>query len=571
MRPASRTRTPAAVFGAAGPGMKRHVEALVRQALSDAIAAGRLRSRDVPAFAVEVPADPKFGDLSTNAALVLARSEGRPPRAVAEALVPHLTAAAPAGWLAGPPEIAGPGFVNFRLAPAFWQRMLREALDDGDAYGRSDVGARRRVQVEFVSANPTGPLTVGHGRNAVIGDTLARLLGVTGWTVEREYYFNNAGRQMTVLAQSVRARYLELVGRDAGFPEDGYRGEYIRDIARGLVERHGDALVHGDDLTPFRDAAEQAIFATIRATQERLGIVFDRYFNEDSLYRSGAIQRTLDDLEAHGLIERREGAVWLRGQAVGLPQDRVLVKSSGEPAYRLPDIAYHRDKLDRGLDVVVDVLGADHLAEHQEVAAALRALGHDTARIRPVIYQFVTLTRHGEQVKMSTRRAEYVTLDELLDEVGVDAARFFFLMRKSDSHLEFDLDLAKKQSTDNPVFYVQYAHARIASVFRQAAELGIATEGDTDLAPLGDAEVECLRVLATWPDVVDTAARDLEPHRIVFHALELAGAFHRYYNRHRIITDDRVLTAARLALVGAVQQVLRSALALAGVAAPERM
>ncbi len=489
--------------------MKRHVEGLVRQALSAALAAGDLRGNEPPPFAVEVPSDTRFGDLSTNIALVLARGEGRPPHAIARLLIGHLEAAAPPGWLQGPPEVAGPGFINFRLAPAFWQRMLADALAEGEAYGRSTAGAGRRVQVEFVSANPTGPLTVGHGRNAVIGDTLARLLAATGWQVEREYYFNNAGRQMN--------------------------------------------------------------FAAIRTTQERLGVAFDHYFNEDGLYRSGAIQRTLDALEQRGLVERREGAVWLRGAAVGLAQDRVLVKSSGEPAYRLPDIAYHLDKLARGFDTVVDVLGADHVAVHQEVAAALRALGADAARIRPVIYQFVTLTRHGEQVKMSTRRAEYVTLDELLDEVGVDAARFFFLMRKSDSHLEFDLDLAKRQSTDNPVFYVQYAHARIASVLRQAAEAGIAPAPAPDLSPLGEPEAEVARAVASHPDVVETAARDLEPHRIVFHALDLAGAFHRYYNRHRILTDDPALTQARLALVRVVQRVLRGALGLAGVAAPERM
>jgi len=550
--------------------MKRHVEALVRRALSAAIAAGELRAKEPPPFAVEAPSDPRFGDLSTNAALVLARGEGRPPHAIARVLVGHLEGAAPAGWLAAPPEIAGPGFINFRLAPAFWQGMLADALAQGEAYGRSTAGAGRRVQVEFVSANPTGPLTVGHGRNAVIGDTLARLLAATGWQVEREYYFNNAGRQMKVLAESVRARYLELIGRPASFPEDGYQGEYIRDIARGLVERHGAALAEHDGAA-FREAAEQSIFAAIRTTQERLGVAFDHYFNEDGLYRSGAIQRTLDALEQRGLVERREGAVWLRGAAVGLAQDRVLVKSSGEPAYRLPDIAYHLDKLARGFDTVVDVLGADHVAVHQEVAAALRALGADAARIRPVIYQFVTLTRHGEQVKMSTRRAEYVTLDELLDEVGVDAARFFFLMRKSDSHLEFDLDLAKQQSTDNPVFYVQYAHARIASVLRQAAEAGIAPAPAPDLSPLGEPEAEVARAVASHPDVVETAARDLEPHRIVFHALDLAGAFHRYYNRHRILTDDPALTQARLALVRAVQRVLRGTLGLAGVAAPERM
>jgi len=562
---------PRAVFGALEVGLKRHVEALVRRALSDAIGAGELRATELPAFAVEVPADPKWGDLSTNAALVLARGEGRPPRAIAEALVRRLEVVVPVAWLAAPPEIAGPGFVNFRLAPAFWQARLAEALAAGETYGCNDVGAGRRAQVEFVSANPTGPLTVGHGRNAVIGDTLARLLAASGWNVEREYYFNNAGRQMTVLAKSVRARYLELIGRDGAFPEDGYQGDYIRDIARELVERHGESLADVDALDAFRQAAEHTIFATIRTTQERLGIVFDHYFNEDSLYRSGAIDKTLAALDVRGLIERREGAVWLRGAAVGLAQDRVLVKSSGEPAYRLPDTAYHVDKLGRGFDAIVDVLGADHIAEHEEVTAALRALGHDTTVIRPVIYQFVTLTRHGEQVKMSTRRAEYVTLDELLDEVGVDAARFFFLTRKSDSHLEFDLDLAKQQSTENPVFYVQYAHARIASVFRQATEAGVTPVDRPDLAALGEPEVETLRVLATWPDVLETAARELEPHRVVFFALELAGAFHRYYNRHRILTDDGALTQARLALVRAVQQVLRAALGIAGVAGPERM
>jgi arginyl-tRNA synthetase len=551
--------------------MKRHVEGLVRQALSEAIAAGRLRSREAPSFTVEVPSDPKFGDLSTNAALLLARSEGRPPRAVAEAIVPALEAAAPPGWLSGPPEIAGPGFINFRLAPAFWQKMLADALSEGDAYGHSDAGAGRKVQVEFVSANPTGPLTVGHGRNAVIGDTLARLLAATGWAVEREYYFNNAGRQMTMLAQSVRARYVELLGRSIDFPADGYQGEYIRDVARELSETHGDRLLDMADLDPFRDAGERAIFAAIRATQERLGIVFDRYFNEDSLYRSGAVARTIEGLERRGLVVRRDGAVWLSAEAVGLEQDRVIVKSSGEPAYRLPDIAYHLDKLARGYDSIVDVLGADHVAEHREVMAALRALGQEADRVRAVIYQFVTLTRRGQQVKMSTRRAEYVTLDELLDEVGADAVRFFFLLRKSDSHLEFDLELAKQQSTDNPVFYVQYAHARIASVLRQAAESGVVPADRPDLTPLGEAEIEVLRLLATWPDVIETAARDLEPHRIVFYVLELAGAFHRYYNRHRILTDDGVLTQARLALVRCTQRVMRDALGLAGVAAPERM
>jgi arginyl-tRNA synthetase len=547
--------------------MKRPLERLVRQALNDAIAAGELPPQRLPAIGLDVPSDARFGDLATNVALVLAKQVGRPPRKVAEAIVARLQDTG--GWLAAT-EIAGPGFINFRFAPGFWHMILADALAAGEAYGRAETGAGRRVQVEFVSANPTGPLTVGHGRNAVLGDTIARLFEWTGWTVEREYYFNNAGRQMKLLGDSVRARYLELLGRDGTFPEDGYQGEYIRDVARDLVEQQGDGLVEHAG-TAFRAAAEQEIFGTIRATQERLGIRFDGYFNEDGLYRSGAIDRVVAALESRGLVDRREGAVWLRGEAVGLEKDRVLVKSSGEPAYRLPDIAYHEDKLARGYDLVVDVLGADHIEEHREVVAALRALGQDTTRVRVVIYQFVTLTRGGQQVKMSTRRAEYVTLDELIDEVGTDAVRYFFLSRKSDSHLEFDLELAKRQSTENPVFYVQYAHARIASVLRQAAEAGVVVDPSPSLTSLGDPEVEVLRVLATWPDVVDVAARELEPHRIAFWVLELAGAFHRYYNAHRILTDDVALTQARLALVRAVQQVLRGALGLIGVRAPERM
>jgi arginyl-tRNA synthetase len=381
---------------------------------------------------------------------------------------------------------------------------------------------------------------------------------------------------MKVLAASVRARYQELVGRPAEFPEDGYQGDYIRDIARGLVESRGASVADGDEAT-FRAAAESAIFADIRSAQERLGIRFDNYFNEDTLYASGAIERVIARLDEHALIERKEGAVWLRGEKVGLDKDRVLVKSTGEPAYRLPDIAYHEDKLARGFDLIVDVLGADHIAEHREVAAALAGLGHDTSRIRPVIYQFVTLTRHGEQVKMSSRKAEYVTLDELLDEVGSDAARFFFLSRKSDSHLEFDLELAKKRSTDNPVYYVQYAHARIMSLYAQARTLGVeppeGTPAAEALAPLEiDEEFELIRLLASYGEVVGAAARELEPHRVVFYLQELAAALHRFYNHHRVLGDEAPgRVAARLAMLEAVRRVLVAGLALLGVTAPEKM
>ena len=551
--------------------MKKRIEALLAHALERATAAGELHTTVVPPGSVEVPKDRTHGDLAATMALGIARAERKPPRAIAETILRHIDD--PHGLIAGT-EIAGPGFINFRLAPRFWHEALAGLLADA-TLGIEPAGQGKRAQVEFVSANPTGPLTVGHGRNAVLGDTLARLLEAVSYDVEREYYFNNAGRQMKVLGASVRARYQELVGRPVDFPEDGYQGDYIRDVAKSLVDSRGDAIPDDEEKT-FRAAAESAIFADIRATQDRLSITFDVYFNEDSLYESGAIEAVLRDLDAKGLSEKKDGAVWLRGEQVGLDKDRVLVKSSGEPAYRLPDIAYHQNKLGRKFDLIVDVLGADHIAEHQEVAAALRGLGFDTASIRPVIYQFVTLTRHGEQVKMSTRRAEYVTLDELLDEVGSDAARFFFLSRKSDSHLEFDLELAKKRSTDNPVYYVQYAHARIMSLYAQAGTQGIPLPGTVtaeDLAALELAEeFELVQQLVSYGEVVGIAARELEPHRVVFYLQELAAALHRFYNHHRVLGDDSpARVAARLALLEAVRRILVSGLALLGVAAPERM
>jgi arginyl-tRNA synthetase len=551
--------------------MKKRIEALLARALERAAAAGELQTAALPAGSIEIPKDRQHGDVAATLALTIARAERKPPRAIADVVLRHLDD--PHGLVTGS-EIAGPGFINFKLAPRFWHEELASLLAD-PTLGVEPTGLGRRAQVEFVSANPTGPLTVGHGRNAVLGDTLARLLSAVSYEVEREYYFNNAGRQMKVLGASVRARYQELVGRPVDFPEDGYQGDYIRDVAQSLVDSRGDAIPDTDEAT-FRAAAESAIFADIRQTQDRLAIRFDHYFNEDTLYTSGAIEAVLRDLEAKGLSTRREGAVWLCGEKVGLDKDRVLVKSSGEPAYRLPDIAYHQNKLGRRFDLIVDVLGADHIAEHQEVAAALRGLGFDTSSIRPVIYQFVTLTRHGEQVKMSTRRAEYVTLDELLDEVGSDAARFFFLSRKSDSHLEFDLELAKKRSTDNPVYYVQYAHARIHSLYAQARAQDVTLPGAVgadDLAALAlDEEFELIQQLATYGEVVNVAARELEPHRVVFYLQELAAALHRFYNSHRVLGDEAAARVrARLALLEAVRRVIAAGLTLLGVAAPERM
>jgi arginyl-tRNA synthetase len=549
--------------------MKKRLEGLLQHALVKSIEGGALKLDSLPPLLFEVPKDRAFGDLATTVALGLAREARRAPRQIAEIIVSHIED--PDGVLAST-EIAGPGYVNFRFSPRFWTQCLTEI--ERDDYGPAPLGAGRTVQVEFVSANPTGPLTIGHGRNAVLGDALARLLEATGHQVTREYYFNNAGRQMRVLGESVKARYLELLEAPSPFPEGGYQGEYITLIAGTLHGEHGAGLRDEPADGLFKRTAETAIFDDIKGTLERIGIRFDVYFNEDSLYRGGQIAAILDELRARDLAFDHDGAVWLRGAPLGLNKDRVLVKSTGEPAYRLPDIAYHKDKLRRGFDVLVDVLGADHIAEHEEVCAALRALGYDVEKIKAIIYQFVTLTRAGQQVKMSTRRAEYVTVDELLDEVGRDVVRIFFLTRKSDSHLEFDLDLAKKQSADNPVFYVQYAHARVHSLFRQAASAGVhptpaaTSHLETLTAP---EEVAVVKLLAQYIETVEDAARALEPHRVVFYLIELASEFHRFYNRHRVLTDDPQRTAARLYLASAVGKVIRSGLQLVGVSAPESM
>jgi arginyl-tRNA synthetase len=552
--------------------VKSRIEGLLSEALNRASDAGLLVSREAAPATLESPKDRDHGDLASNLAMILAKPEKKSPRAIAQILVDHIED--PHGWVESI-EIAGPGFLNFRLKPELFRSLMVDLAAD-PALGVAQFGNASRVQVEFVSANPTGPLTVGHGRNAVLGDSIARVLEATGHDVHREYYFNNAGRQMKVLAASVRGRYLELVGEPADFPEDGYQGDYIREIAAELQTEHGTDLIEHEG-TAFRDAAEAAIFKEIRETQERLGIRFDEFFNEDTLYASGSIDRVLAELESRGLVDRREGAVWLLGEKVGLPKDRVLVKSSGEPAYRLPDIAYHENKLGRGFDAIVDVLGADHIAENQEVKAGLAGLGLPADRVRAVIYQFVTLTRHGEQVKMSTRRAEYVTLDDLIDEVGTDAVRFFFLSRKSDTHLEFDLELAKKRSTDNPVYYVQYAHARIANLFSQAGEKGVdLPEGIptlADLAPLVlREEQELITAAAAYAETLEIAARELEPHRLVFYLQDFAALLHRFYNQHRVLGDeDEPRRRARLFLLQLVQRVVADGLAVLGVAAPDRM
>jgi arginyl-tRNA synthetase len=560
--------------------MKDLITSILSAAIERAHAAGKLTSATTT-VAIEAPKDPAHGDAASNVAMTMARAEGKAPRAIAGIIVDHLER---------PPEIqevsiAGPGFINFRMAASYWHGELRRAAAQGTAFVRPQIGDGRKVQVEYLSANPTGPLTVGHGRNAVLGDTLARLFDATGYRVTREYYFNDGGRQMKLLGESVRVRYLQELGREATLPADGYQGEYIRDIARKLVEQHRDGLAQTADFEVFRTAAVDAIMADIRKTCDALDVTFDQFTNERDLMEpqppetTSRVDAVLDELRKRDLLADYDGATWLRGEPLGLPKDAVLVRSGPdrEPTYRTPDIAYHIDKLKRGFDLVIDVFGADHIAEHQQVIAAVQALGYDVTPIRAIIYQFVTLTRAGEKVKMSTRKATYVTLDELVEEVGKDVVRFFFLFRKHDSHLDFDLDLAKRQAPENPVFYVQYAHARLASVFREADKAGLALadpSSPVDLALLSAEEIELAKRVVGFAEVVAAAAEALEPHRIPFYLLELAGEFHRYYNKpaNRIINpDDLGVSQARLFLAAVLRDVIAGGLQLLGVSAPARM
>ncbi len=548
--------------------IKSQIKEIVDRCFATGVAQGLWSDGAHGRYAIEVPKREGQGDFSTNFALVAAGVDKRKPRDLAQNLA-ELLAREP---MIERVEIAGPGFINLFLNKAIWATVLAPIYEQDACFGRSDIGAGKKVLVEFVSANPTGPLSVGHGRNAVLGDAIARVLAAAGFQVQREYYFNDAGRQMRVLGESTQARYLELLGLANTFPEDGYQGDYIYDIARSMVDEGGDSFKDAE-IAVFKDRAQQAIFADIDATLKRIGIGFDTYFNEHTLYEDGRVYQVVDELRAKGLVYEQEGATWFKTSELGQEQDRVIIKSTGEPTYRLPDIAYHLDKFKRGYDWMINVFGSDHIATVPDVLAGVRALGHDDGRITVVLYQFVTLLRDGKQVKMSTRKATFVTVDELVDEVGPDALRFFFLMRKPDNLIEFDLDLAKKQSQENPVFYVQYAHARLCSIERQAKEQGIGSGGDAQsLQRLVEAEeYGLLKTLADYPQLVAGAATDLAPHRVVFYLMELAGQFHGYYNKHKVLGEDNQLSGARLLLCGAVKRVLRNGLQLIGLSAPESM
>ncbi len=525
---------------------------------------------------IEPPRDAAHGDLASNVAMVAAKGAGMPPRQLAERLRDALLAA---GSDLSEVSVAGPGFINVTFSPVFWQRTVLEVAREGERYGTLSIGQGTKIQVEFVSANPTGPLHIGHGRGAAVGDSLARVLRAAGFSVETEYYINDAGRQMRILGQSILYRYRELLGEPVTEPEDYYRGDYVKDLARELIDREGRALLEmaEDAATDIcRLHGEREILAGIKKDLEDFRVHHDVWFPESTLLAAGAVERTFRDLRSKNLAFDKDGAFWFATTTFGDDKDRVLVKSGGELTYFASDIAYHDDKFHRGFDVVVDIWGADHHGYVPRMKACVAALGRDPEKsLKVILVQLVNLLKGGEQIAMSTRAGKFETLADVVAEVGPDAARFMFLSRKSDSHLDFDLDAVKEKSMDNPVYYVQYAHARVRSLFAKAAERGFDVPEATPerLARLDTPEdLELLKLLEQYPDTVAAAARTFSPHLVSFYLRDLAGRLHRYYTVHQVLgAGDDALAAARLHLLDAVARVVSNGLTLLGVSAPEKM
>lgn len=516
----------------------------------------------------DVPKNESQGDLSSNAALMLSKQLKKSPRAVAEEIVSSLKIDESK---IAKVEIAGPGFINFFFTKEFVAEIVKTILSNEKNFGRSFKYKGKKANVEFVSANPTGPLTVGHGRNAVVGDTLANLLEWVGFEVDREYYFNNAGRQMRVLGDSVKLRYLQLLGKPIDFPQDYYQGEYIIEIAKKLAAEFSDKLVDEKPEGIFKDKAEKEIFIEIKNTLKRLGINHKIFFNENSLYEDGKIEELLGEFKKRSLSYEKDNALWLKLSELGSEEDKVIVKATGEPTYRLPDIAYHITKFQRNYDLIVDLFGSDHNATYPDVLAGLKALGYDVNKIKVLIHQFVTITENGEVVKMSTRKANYITLDQLIDEVGADVVRYFFNMRNITSHMNFDLSLAKKQSEENPVFYLQYAHARICSIIKMVQNEQIVPSTENLHLLASNEEQQLLKKLHQFEDELLLSAELFETHRICIYLEEAAAAFHKFYTFCRIIGSEKKLAEARLALALATRTVIKNGLTILGVSAPEKM
>ncbi|MBC1456961.1 arginine--tRNA ligase [Listeria newyorkensis] len=542
--------------------------------IKDAVVQGLgIEQTEVPSILLEVPKDKQHGDYSTNIAMQLARVAKKAPRAIAETVV---AAIGENHALINKIEIAGPGFINFYLDNAYLTALIPVIMDADDTYGTSDTGKGKKFQIEFVSANPTGDLHLGHARGAAIGDSLANILTMAGYSVSREYYINDAGNQINNLILSTEARYLEALNIDAEFPEEGYRGADIINLGKQLAEKYGDKYVKEDvDVRRelFRKEALAFETAKLREDLAEFRVHFDSWFSETTLYENDKIMPALAKLRDNGYIFEEEGATWLRTTEFGDDKDRVLIKSDGSYTYFLPDIAYHLDKLERGFDVLIDVWGADHHGYIPRMRAAIESLGYSPDHLEVEIIQLVHLYEDGKQVKMSKRTGKSVTMRDLIEEVGLDATRYFFAMRSSDTHMNFDMGLAKSTSTENPVYYVQYAHARISSILRSGVEQGFTLSKDANIALLNsEVDYNLLKVLGEFPDVVAEAAEKRIPHRIVRYLNDLATAFHRFYNANKVLDmENKEVSEARLALIKAAQITLRNGLTLLGVSAPEKM
>jgi len=552
--------------------MRNRILKIIGGAIQAGIDKGQFALDKTPELELEMTKDPTFGDYASNAAMMLASRLKTKPRKIAEDIAANIQD--PEGVIEKI-EIAGPGFINFFVKPEFWARSLQAIDQAGEDYGKSEMGRKKKVQVEFVSANPTGPLHIGHARGAVIGDVVAGILQAAGYSVFREYYVNNVGNQMNTLGKSVLLRCRELLGEEIEFPAEYYRGDYIRDLARELLAVQGKGLVDNPDAVKVcTEFAAGSIMEGIKDDLGALGVSFDDYFPESELYMNDGLQKVLGELQERDFIYSDGKTLWFRTTKYGDEKDRVVVRENGEPTYFASDLAYHKKKYERGFEEIIDVWGADHHGYIPRMHAGVQAFGYSKESLKIILVQLVNLLREGTPVAMSTRSGEFVTLREVVDEVGRDAARYNFLMRRSDSHLDFDLELAKKQSNENPVYYVQYAHARICSIMRNAAEKEFAVPAfaDVDLKRLSlPEEVALIKHLSRYPDIVEGSARSLEPHRFTFYLNELASVFHSYYNKHRVISEDAELSRARLFLAKTIGIVLRNALGLLGVSAPEKM
>ena len=519
-------------------------------------------------FSLSPPKQESFGDLSSNIALLISKQIQKNPLKIAEEIKKRMLRQN----LNDIEEITAtqPGFINFVIKPNYYQNNLKLIIKDKESFGKDFKGKGKSANVEFVSANPTGPLTVGHGRNAVIGDTVSNILEWHDYNVTREYYYNDAGKQMRTLGQSVESRYFEYVKKPFEFPNDGYQGEYIIEIAKNIANNHGENLVKNDE--KFLAEAEKVIFGQIENSLNSLGIKFDTFTNEKSFYESGAIKKLLSQLKSKGLVYEKDDATWYKATGVGAKQDKVYIKSTGEPTYRLPDTAYHKDKIKRGYDVIVDVFGADHTDTYPDVLSALRALGLKTEHVKILIYQFVTLVKNGEKVKMSTRKADFITLDDLVNELSVDVIRYFFIMRSMNTHLDFDLNLAKDQSDKNPVFYLQYAYARICNIIRYGENQGFKFSEKFDTTLLNESsEIKLLKLMSNFPTVMETALETLEPQTIAIYLQDLASSFHKFYGNCKVITDNEKLSQSRLGLINGAKIIISIGLSILGVSAPEKM